>query len=152
MSNDNIRNIIIGLGHDYRQDDGVGLYVVRSLANKSLVSTYIVECYNEVDIIQSWSNAPNAIIIDACHSGNKPGTLYTFDALKTSLPPQCGSLSSHKLDLSNAITMSKLLDSLPESLTLYLIEGKQYDYGNGLSDEVRISAQKLINHLATNLR
>ena len=73
--------LIIGLGNDYRSDDAVGRVVARKLGAESLDGVRILEESGEgAASMDAWRGADFVILIDAVHSGAKPGTIYRIDA------------------------------------------------------------------------
>jgi len=75
--------LLIGIGNEYRCDDSIGLHVIRALKELKLPETIIVESSGDgAELIEMFSSARMAIIIDAVSSGGMPGTIYQFDAHK----------------------------------------------------------------------
>ena len=79
--------LIIGLGNDYRSDDAVGRVVARKLRAESLDGVRILEESGEgAALMDAWQGADFVILIDAVHSGAKPGTIYRIDAHAEEIP------------------------------------------------------------------
>src|SRR5688572_24132063 len=76
--------IVIGLGNEFRGDDGVGLIAARQLRERGLAAVD-----HEGDLaalIDRWKGAARVILIDAVASGAAPGTVHQFDASASPLP------------------------------------------------------------------
>ncbi len=129
--------LVVGVGNDYRGDDGVGLVVAR-LLRKTLNPTVTVleETADGLALMAAWKGAGLVIIIDALDSAGQPGTVRRLDArLQSSeaAPPTC---STHAISLMEAIQLARALGELPPRLIVYGVQGKSFDLGEGLSAEV----------------
>ncbi|MCP5468791.1 MAG: hydrogenase maturation protease [Deltaproteobacteria bacterium] len=139
---------LIGIGNEFRQDDAVGLYVVRQLRAKKLKDWKLVESSGEVtQLMDLWKKEKKVIVVDALVSGAAVGTILRFEAHRESLPAQSFRGSSHSLGLHEAIELSRAMQQLPDELIVYGIEAKTFENGKGLSPEVRLAAEKLIGEL-----
>jgi len=144
MQNNN-RIILIGLGNQFRGDDGVGLYIAR------MVSEQLPEIIEVIDgvpdgyaLLDSWDNSSRVYIFDCAVSGKTPGTIFRFDALNKEIPTDYfDGFSTHSISLVDALKMARVMNRLPRSIIVYGIEGKEYSAGDRLSPEVRQSADKL---------
>jgi len=136
--------LVIGVGNDYRSDDGVGLAVVRTLKERALPGILCLESDGDgTTLIDTWSHASRVIIIDAISSGAQPGTIYRFDALTQPLPASYSFSSTHAFGVAEAIQLARTLDQLPASLVVYGIEGKNFVAGTELSPEVERAVQEV---------
>jgi len=147
------RILIIGLGNEYRQDDGVGLYVARKLREKNLPQASIVEATGEAAaLMELWQNAASVILVDAVRSGAEPGRVYRFDAGAEPLPARYFSGSStHSLGLAEALELARVLNRLPPRLIVYGIQGKTFGAGRGLSPEVEQAGEKVVAQVLRDL-
>ncbi len=141
--------IAVGIGNEYRKDDGVGLYVVRRLAGYNLPRLEIVEANdNALELINLWNENDEVILIDAALSGNESGAIFSFNAIEQTIPQDIfPCISTHSFGLADTIEMVKILDNMPRSLQVYGIEISDYSMGEGLSPAVQAAADKLIAKL-----
>src|SRR5713226_4196460 len=124
--------LVIGIGNEYRSDDGVGLVVARELRAKNLPDMLIIECNGDgAALIEAWEAASTVILIDAASSGAKPGTIYRFDASAQSIPIGFSFLSTHAFGVAEAIGLAQALQQLPPCLIVYAVEGKNFSAGIG---------------------
>ena len=66
--------LVIGVGNRWRSDDAAGLEVARRLREAPPAGARVIEREGEpVDLIEEWSTAGEAIVIDAVSSGAEPG-------------------------------------------------------------------------------
>src|SRR2546425_140515 len=69
--------LVIGVGNEYRSDDGVGLAVLRVLKAAGLPQTCFIESNGDaMGLLEAWAAATNVILIDAVASGAAPGTIH----------------------------------------------------------------------------
>jgi hydrogenase maturation protease len=141
--------LLIGIGNEYRSDDSVGLTAIRALNKQELpYDTLLIESSGDgAELIEMWSTARTAILIDAVSSGAKPGTIYRFDALKQPIPAQLSFRSTHAFSIAEAIELARVLDQIPPSLIVYAIEGQNFSTGVGLSSEVENAMRKVVEQV-----
>ncbi|UJS17922.1 MAG: hydrogenase maturation protease [Candidatus Jettenia sp.] len=140
--------LIIGIGNTYRGDDAVGLVIAQHL--KKQVPDYvsvIEESGNGVAFMESWKDADTVILIDAVHSGTKPGTIHRFNASAHPLPSKFFRYSTHTFGVAEIIELARTLNQLPSHLIVYGIEGKRFEAGIGISPEVNKAVQEVVNRL-----
>ena len=135
--------LVIGIGNEYRGDDGVGRVLARRLVSAELPNVEIVESSGEsLSLMELWSDASRVILIDAIQSGSTPGTIQRFDAgakpLPTEFVQQC---STHALSLAEAVELARSLGQLPPEVVIYGIEGLSFKHGNNLTPTVADAAE-----------
>jgi len=141
--------LLIGIGNEYRSDDGAGLAAIRALKAKGLPGTHFKECTSDgADLIEMWSKAQIVILIDAVSSGAHAGTIYRFDARTRSIPACFSFHSTHAFGLAEAIELACELNLLPPILIVYAIEGKNFATGMGLSPEVEKAVQQVVERIS----
>jgi len=125
---------VIGIGNEYRRDDGVGIAVARAVKALAPAGVDVMErCGEGTDLIASWCDRGFVVAIDAVRSGAPAGTLYRFD-LATDLPPASVFRgTSHQIGLGEAIALGRVLGQLPSTLIVYGIESESFGDGVGLS-------------------
>ncbi len=129
-----MKPLVIGIGNEYRRDDGAALEVVRRLRPSG------VRCLEEsgegAQLLERWKGADAVVLIDAVRSGAEPGTIHRFDAAAQPLPAAQFRGSTHAFSLAQAIELSRVLGELPRRVVVFGIEGKNFESGAGLSPEV----------------
>jgi hydrogenase maturation protease len=138
--------LVIGIGNEFRGDDGVGFYIARKLKERKLENVDIIEASGEgTELLTIWENRGKTLIVDAVSSGAIAGTIYRFDIQKEPLPTKLfSSQSTHAFGIAEAIELGKTLNRLPSSLVVYGIEGKTFGFGAELSSEVEKAAEDVI--------
>lgn len=115
--------LVIGCGNLLAADDGVGLHVVRSLKECQLpegVKVIEAGCPG-LNLLDLWVGCDRVILVDAVRSGAPPGTVHCFDT--TLLPPrEVMPLSTHGINVIDAVELGKRLGNLPERLLIVGVE------------------------------
>jgi hydrogenase maturation protease len=136
---------IAGVGNDWRGDDAAGLIAARRL-RELLPGVRVVEVGGDASaLLDAWTGAELAIVIDAVRSGAPPGTIHRLDGG----PPAAMRLgSTHAIGLAEAIALGRALGRLPARLELYGIEAASFETGAGLSPEVARAVEALCERLS----
>jgi hydrogenase maturation protease len=138
--------LIIGVGNEYRGDDGLGVHIARELRRHLPERVRIIEQSGEgTALLATWKAAAHVLIVDAVSSHEPPGTIYRLDAIHEEIPKPMFASSSHQFGVAEAVALAKELHELPESLTLYGIEAESFEPGVGLSASVVRSVPDLIH-------
>jgi hydrogenase maturation protease len=141
---------VIGIGQSMRGDDAVGLDAVRlwletcqSVHGHLNVQVELAELPG-ITLLDLLRGSDCAIVVDAVHSGSKPGTVHvlTEDQLESF---SGGSGSAHGWGIAETLSLGRQLSpsEMPEKLVLVGIEAGQLDIGGTLSPEVRSSLPKV---------
>jgi hydrogenase maturation protease len=152
---------LIGLGHDLRGDDQVGLEIIKRW-KKDHAEDY-TEDQLEVEVLESpglnllgaIAGLDTAVLVDAVQSGAPAGTVIQFkeEDLEVFGP---GSGSGHGWGAAETLALGQQLvpDNLPDQIILIGVEAVVFELGEGLSPAVRAAlpeAIQLINKLLEDL-
>lgn len=146
------RIAVIGVGNDFRGDDGLGWAVVAELERRARQrplpdGTTLSECDGDpARMMTLWQGADLAIVVDAAHTHpGSPGRLHTLE-LVAGQPWRSpgGETSSHGLGLGEAVELARALDRLPRRLVIHAVEGTDDTLGAGMSAEVADAVQPLV--------
>jgi hydrogenase maturation protease len=144
--------VVIGVGNEFRDDDALGICVVRELKRRNPGIAAVLEMSGEgASLMGAWSGAEHVIIVDAVSSGEVPGAIHRLDAASTEIPRRFFHYSSHAFGVAEAIETARRLKTLPPKVILYGIEGKEFGSGIGLSDPVVKSIPELITMIEDDL-
>ena len=73
----NPKILVIGIGNEFRCDDGVGIMVAREVAKLNFPDVKVIEQSGEgAALMEVWKETEMAIMIDAVSSDNMPGTVH----------------------------------------------------------------------------
>ncbi len=129
--------LLIGVGNEFRSDDGLGVDIARALRRRSYDGVRVLEQSGEgTSLIAGWSGAAHVLIVDAVSSGESAGTLHRINAIEERIPKHMFNSSSHTFGVSEAVELARQMNQLPITLMLYGIEGESFDFGVGLSESV----------------
>jgi len=145
----NATPLVIGIGNDFRQDDGAGLVVARQLRSRARGRLRVIEHGGDgISLLDAWNGAGLVVLVDAVRSGSAPGTIHHFDVRAAGLlsRPAIWS-SSHALGVADAVKLAARLNCLPPALLMYGIEGRRFGLGPGLSPEVKAAAEAVVERL-----
>lgn len=142
------RQLIIGVGNDYRKDDAAGLIVARKLRPLVSESSTVIEHSGEgVGLLEILRQAERVFIIDAVRSDAAPGSIFRFAAHEQPLPTKFFNYSTHAFSLAEAIAMAHALRQLPSRLLVYGIEGENFSAGLGLSPQVEQAVAEVVERI-----
>jgi hydrogenase maturation protease len=136
---------IICCGNPERGDDGAGALVARRLRELGIEAE---TCTGEAsELLEAWSGAGHVTVVDAVETGAPAGTVSLWDGGQATFPVR-PSTSTHGLGLAEAITLARVLDSLPEQLRVYGIEGRQFEPGTEVSPEVKLAVEEVVRRIS----
>ncbi len=132
---------IVGLGNEWRGDDGVGLEVARRLGGTRLTG-------EPVGLVDALNGSAEIVLVDAVCSGAEPGAVHVFDASTEPLPAAVfGATSTHTIGLAEAVELARSLGRLPGRVLLYGIEGADFGFGKRFSPEVAAAADRVVEEV-----
>lgn len=150
MSQPGVELLIIGVGNEYRGDDGAGLIVARKLKERLADSAQVLEQGGDgAALMEAWGGVGTVILIDAMVSGAAPGTIRRFDAIARPIPRGYFRVSTHAFGVAQAIELARAMGSLPTRLIIFGVEAKNFAAGCGLSAEVEKATDEAVMRLLT---
>jgi hydrogenase maturation protease len=137
--------VVVGVGNAYRGDDGAGLAVVRRLQGRVPDGVSVVPCEQEpTRLLDAWSGARAAVVVDSVASGAEAGTLHRFDASAEPVPARVFRSSTHAFGVGESIELARALGRLPERVLVYGVEGGAFAASEGLSPPVAAAVDRLV--------
>ncbi len=139
------RVVVAGIGNPIRMDDFVGVKVVRDLQGKVSEKVLLVECETvpESFLQQIVDFKPShVLLIDAAVMGLEPGDCRLVKPEHLRVFP---AISTHMLPLR--VFCDYLAKTVGAEIALLLIEPKNTDFGEGLSREVKATAERIVKFL-----
>jgi hydrogenase maturation protease len=149
--------VVIGVGNEFRRDDGAGPAVVARLRELAPPGVRLVVTDGEpARLIEAWAGAALAVVVDAVRADpSRPGTAHRFEVAG----PGTGAgraASSHGLGFDDAISLAVALDRMPARLIVHAIEAADLSQGTGLTPPVAaavdIVARAVLDDLGPCLR
>ncbi|CAM3048917.1 hydrogenase maturation protease [Prescottella defluvii] len=127
------RTAVIGLGNEYRRDDGFGPAVIRALDGRLPSTTTVLTVDDTVDLLAAWAGMRSVIVVDlVLRTRPRPGRLHRW-----AVGDAPGVLGSHGTDPSAALALARVLGTAPGRVVVYAVEGTDVGFGVGLSPAVR---------------
>ena len=141
--------VVIGIGNEFRHDDGIGPAVLELLRTRVPGSVRLVASDGEpARLLEEWAGAELAIVVDALPPFAGDGT--------DPVPPAAGQVrrvvvdevaaassataSSHGLGLPEAVGLGLVLGRMPGRLIIHAVRAADCGYGVGLSAQVAAAA------------
>lgn len=134
MTPEHFKVAVIGVGNDYRTDDGAGPAVVECLRGRTpeFVTLSIADG-EPTGLIEAWTGQDLAIVVDAIRCDPcRPGRIHRTDTL----PRSAAAASTHGLGIPDAVRLGEALDRRPRRLVVYAVEIADCGYGHHLSPAV----------------
>jgi hydrogenase maturation protease len=148
-----VKTVVVGIGNDFRRDDGAGLAAVRLLKKYPIPGIEFVELNGEVTrLLKTLQDCDSAIIIDAVQSGASPGIIHRFDAAHESLPGIASQRSTHGISLGSLLELARAQGQFPKRLVVYGIEGASFDHGRDLTPDVAAALGRLVERVRIDLQ
>lgn len=140
-----MRRVVIGVGNVYRGDDGAGPAVVERLRGRLPADVELTACEQEPSrLIDAWQGADVAVVVDTVDSGGTPGTIHRFDAADGQIPAGVFRSSTHAFGIGETIELSRALETLPQRVLVYGIEGASFETGTGLTEHVAEAVEQAV--------
>ena len=140
---DDQRIVVIGVGNEYRHDDGAAVAVLAELAAEELAVDRLTLCDGEpTRLMELWEGADLAVVVDAVHSHpGEPGRVHRVEVdadhlLADPLADEEAAAGTHGLGLGHAVALAAALERLPGKLLIVAVEGADFSIGEGLSPAV----------------
>jgi hydrogenase maturation protease len=158
---DRSRVVVIGVGNEYRRDDGIGPEVLMRLRehlatgpDAAAETTVRLVCSDgePAGMIEAWTGASLAVVVDAVVADPpSPGRLHRF-AIGRDDASGAQTVSSHGLGLRDAIGLAAALGRMPEHLVVHAVEAGDVGHGVGLTPAVSAAAAALTGTVLREVR
>ena len=147
------RTVVVGVGNEFRRDDGAGPEVIARLralqpGDASLSGVTLALSDGEPGrMIDLWEGARLAVLVDAVQDITMPpGHRYQLavDALAGAAD---GVTSSHSISLGDTIELARVLGRLPARLAVLAVVGRDFGFGTELTAEVAAAVPELVEQV-----
>ena len=127
--------LVIGIGNDFRRDDGVGIAIATEIDSKRLPGVRVITAIGEpVSILEAWSGIALVVAVDAAMGqGSEPGRIRRWTPLDKGPPPV---VSSHALGLAQMYALGQAVGQIPRKLVVFTVDIDDISYGATLSPAV----------------
>ena len=121
-----MKTLVLGLGNPLRCDDGVGIWVVRSLREKEIpAEAEVLEAATSgLDLLEIVTGYDRVIIVDAIVSGEGlPGEVHKLSL--SDLSPYSSLVLSHGIDLPTVVKLGEALGlPQPKEILIFAVEAE----------------------------
>jgi hydrogenase maturation protease len=142
--------LVIGVGNDFRADDGVGPAVVAALTDRSLPGVEVTISDGEPSqLLELWAGVPLAVVVDAvlCEP-SRPGRIH--DTTLATVPgARAASGSTHGLGIPEAYLLAEALDLAPQRLVVFAVEAADVGFGVGLTPAVAAAVPEVVERIVS---
>ncbi len=150
-----VDTLVIGCGNLLRGDDAVGPVLVRRLLERGLPEHVQVADGGTagMDVAFRMRGARHVILVDACRTGQPPGTLYKVPGAELEQLPPLEGIHLHAFRWDHALAFARWLlkDDYPQQIDVYLIEAGGLEFGAPLSPPVEAAMERLAQILLAEL-
>jgi hydrogenase maturation protease len=145
--------IVIGVGNEFRHDDGAGPAVLASLRDRVPPGVDLVLTDGEpTRLIEAWTGAALAVVIDAVRAHpSRPGRMHRF-VVDRPMGGTARAASSHGFGLDEAISLALALDRMPGRLIVHAIEAADLSQGSGLTPPVAAAIDDVAHAVLSDIR
>ncbi len=128
-------------------DDRIGWEFAATFQQESeFLGVKLVRLRTPIEMLHHLTGGEAAIIVDACQSGQKVGSLFRYDWPAIELEVQGGTFS-HGFDVQEVLLLAKSLNVLPEKVILWAVEVRKCNPGDPLSSAVEQAIPKLVEEV-----
>ncbi|MEW1636900.1 hydrogenase maturation protease [Streptomyces sp. NPDC093801] len=156
MAETAVGTTVVGLGNDFRRDDGIGWAVVAALRERAArrelpPGTVLAQCDGDPGrLLELWAGAGPVIVVDACFPPSaRPGRAYRWDSAAGGVlrPTGAARHSTHALGLSEALRLGAALGRGPDRLVVFAVEGVDRSVGPGMTPAVAAAVPRLVRRV-----
>ncbi|WP_340681407.1 hydrogenase maturation protease [Amycolatopsis coloradensis] len=141
-----MNSVVIGVGNEFRRDDGVGPAVAREVARRGVPAE--ISDGDTVRLMETWEDASLVILVDAVRCS--PGVDGRWH--RTTLPVHGPVASSHGFGIPEAVELAEALGRLPGDLVIFAVEVTDVGFGLGLSPAVAAAVPDVVNAVLAEIR
>ncbi len=143
--------VVIGVGNEFRRDDGIGLAVLAELRRRAVPGVDLAVCDGEpTQLLDAWGGRPLAVVVDAVRcEPSMPGRVHRT-TLDGALPGTAA--STHGLGIPEAVRLAQAVDRAPHRLVVYAVEAADLGFGVGLSPAVEQAVPDVVDAVLAELR
>jgi hydrogenase maturation protease len=127
--------LVVGLGNEYRSDDGAGPAVAAYVADRASGKVDATVIGEPLDLLGKWDDTGLCVVADATRSGAPPGTVQLVD-LGADGDADAAATSTHGMDLARVLRLARVVGGAPRRVVVVGIEGESFADGSRLSETV----------------
>jgi hydrogenase maturation protease len=139
---------VIGVGNEFRRDDGLGPAVVARLRALPLPDdvTLAVSDGEPSRMLDLWEGADLAVVVDAVRTGGDHGG-HVYELAVDRLTEASTVDTSHAVDLGATVQLARALGRMPARLVVFAVDGTDFAFGPGMSAEVAAAVAPVVRRV-----
>lgn len=138
------RILVAAIGNPDRGDDGAGGLVAARLAPRLPPGVALLVRHGDVlPLAEECAGFDALICVDAAAPAATPGRIHRIEVGGGVLPREVSVTSSHAFGLAEALALAHALGSLPETVTVFAIEGTSFEGGAAVTPAVVAAAAEV---------
>ncbi len=151
--NSHDRKLVIGIGNEFRSDDGVGLMIGCRIREMSPSGVDVLCLAGEGgDLLRVWRDYDFTYMVDAVRSGASVGTIHRIDLHKQRVPAEFTGSSSHSIGIAESVELGRVLGILPSQCIFFGIEVGNVGMGTKVSKRVVKAADEAVHMILCEMR
>jgi hydrogenase maturation protease len=142
------RVVVIGVGNEYRRDDGLGPAVLARLRADPPAGAVLAGSDGEpAGMLDLWDGADLAVVVDAVAGPSGHGG-HRYELCVADLPDGAGeAVSSHGVGLGETVALARALNRMPRRLVVLAVDGTDFGFGTRLSPAVAAAVEPLVRRV-----
>jgi hydrogenase maturation protease len=142
--------LVIGIGNDFRRDDGVGLAVAAEIAKRRPAGVRVMTAIGEpASILEAWTDAQLVIAVDAAMGeGATPGRIRRWTPGNDDQPSV---VSSHAVGLPQTYALGQALGRIPQKLVVLTVDIEDISHGLTLTPAVKAAVPAAVEEVLAEL-
>lgn len=140
------RILVLGVGNVLLKDEGVGVHVVKAMADRELPGNVTLhEGYVAgIDLLDIIQQADRLIIIDSVNAGAEAGAVFRFQPHEVENMLREHKTSLHQVDLMETLKIARFSDRCPETVIIG-VQPKAIEWGLELTPEIQAKVPQIID-------
>lgn len=117
----NVEALVVGIGNDFRCDDGVGVAVAGRIAELRIAGVRVmINTGDPASVLDAWTCVPLAIAVDAARcEAAQPGRIRRWSPGHYAASAV---VSSHGFGLAQTLSLGEALGRLPQRLVVFTVD------------------------------
>lgn len=128
---------ILGIGNLVRQDEGVGIHLLKALENQLPPEIELLDGgTGGLALLDYVESAGKLLVLDAVDAGRQPGEVVVW---RQEQVPYflAGKMSIHQVGFAEVLNLAKFRGNYPEEIAVIGIQPQVLDWGTELSEAVK---------------
>jgi hydrogenase maturation protease len=134
--------VVIGVGNEFRRDDGLGPAVVAHLRTMPIPAdvSLAISDGEPTRMMELWAGAELAVVVDAVRTNRDHGG-HLYELAVDGLANTATAGTSHHVGLGATVELARALDRLPRRLIVFAVDGVEFGFGPELSPAVAAAVE-----------